>query len=55
MNQRQILFEQAKPDFQLVECAPYPPDLAPSDQELFPKLKERLRGKRFPSDNEILL
>ena len=33
---------------------PYSPDLAPSDFWLFPNLKMPLRGKRFPSDNELI-
>jgi histone-lysine N-methyltransferase SETMAR len=32
---------------------PYSPNLAPSDFHLFPKLKERLRGQNFGSDEEV--
>lgn len=32
---------------------PYSPDLAPSDYQLFPKLKEQLSGQRFRSDKEV--
>lgn len=33
----------------------YSPDLAPSDYFLFKHLKKHLRGKRFSSDNEVIL
>ncbi|KZC14776.1 Histone-lysine N-methyltransferase SETMAR [Dufourea novaeangliae] len=32
---------------------PYPPDLAPADYFLFPKLKYPLKGKRFHTIDEI--
>ena len=41
--------------FELLNYPPYSPDLAPSNNRLFPKLKEHLRGKKFPSDNEVIL
>jgi hypothetical protein len=31
----------------------YSPDLATSDFDIFPKLKEHLRGHHFLSDNEL--
>jgi len=31
----------------------YSPDLAPCDYHLFPKLKERLAGRRFSDDDEV--
>lgn len=37
----------------LVEHAPYSPDLAPSDFHLFPKLKQHLGGQRFETDEEL--
>jgi histone-lysine N-methyltransferase SETMAR len=39
--------------FQLLPHAPYSPDLAPSDEFLFPNLKKWLGGKRF-ADNEAV-
>lgn len=41
--------------FELLDHPPYSPDLAPSDYRLFPKLKEHLRGKKFSSDNEVMM
>ena len=41
--------------FELLDHPPYSPDLAPSDYRLFPKLKEHLHGKKFSSDNEVML
>ena len=41
--------------FELLDHPPYSPDLAPSYYRLFPKLKERLHGKKFSSDNEVML
>jgi histone-lysine N-methyltransferase SETMAR len=40
---------------QLMSHPPYSPDLAPCDFWLFPKLKERLRGRRFESEDELKL
>ncbi|CAK1592430.1 unnamed protein product [Parnassius mnemosyne] len=40
--------------FELLEHPPYSPDLAPSDFYLFPRLKERLRGKKFEDDIEVM-
>lgn len=40
--------------FELLEHPPYSPDLAPSDFYLFPRLKERLRGKKFEDDSEVM-
>lgn len=39
--------------FELINHAPYSPDLAPSDFHLFPKMKEDLRGVRFASDEDV--
>ncbi len=39
---------------QLVTHPPYSPDLAPCDFYLFPKIKERLRGKRFDSAEDAV-
>jgi histone-lysine N-methyltransferase SETMAR len=39
--------------WELLECAPYSPDLAPSDSHLFSPLKNRLGGKRFAYDQEV--
>ena len=38
----------------LVDHPPYSPDLAPCDFELFPKVKEQLRGRRFGSAEEAV-
>ncbi len=40
---------------QLVTHPPYSPDLAPCDFFLFPKMKERLRGKQFQTPEEAVL
>ena len=40
--------------YELLPHPPYSPDLAPSDYFLFPKLKKRLGGKRFYSNDEII-
>ena len=40
--------------FELVDHPPYSPDLALSDFNLFPRLKEHLRGKTFEDDSEVL-
>jgi transposase len=37
----------------VVEQPAYSPDLAPSDLFLFPKLKEKLRGRHFDDIDEI--
>ncbi|MEW8547188.1 MAG: hypothetical protein AB2693_27060, partial [Candidatus Thiodiazotropha sp.] len=36
-----------------IEHPPYSPDLAPNDFFLFPTLKEKMRGKRFGSTDEL--
>ena len=41
--------------FKFLDHPPYSPDLALSNYRLFPKLKEHLRGKKFSSDNEVML
>ena len=38
--------------FQLVEHLLYFPDLAPSDYNLFPKMKKELSGHCFPSNDD---
>ncbi|CAK1592554.1 unnamed protein product [Parnassius mnemosyne] len=40
--------------FELLEHPPYSSDLAPSDFYLFPRLKERLRGKKFEDDSKVM-
>jgi histone-lysine N-methyltransferase SETMAR len=40
--------------FELLEHAPYSPDLAPCDFYLFPKLKEALRGVHYSTDSELM-
>ncbi|XP_045451016.1 histone-lysine N-methyltransferase SETMAR-like [Melitaea cinxia] len=40
--------------FELLEHPPYSPDPAPSDFYLFPRLKERLPGKKFEDDSEVM-
>lgn len=39
--------------FEPIRHPPYSPDLAPSDYFLFPNLKKILRGKRFPSLEDL--
>uniref|UniRef100_UPI00358DDAE3 zinc finger CCCH domain-containing protein 10 isoform X2 n=1 Tax=Myxine glutinosa TaxID=7769 RepID=UPI00358DDAE3 len=41
--------------FEPVPFPPHSPDLTPSDYFLFPMLKSHLRGKRFGSDEEVIL
>ena len=41
--------------FELLDHPLYSPDLAPSDYRLLPKLKENLHGKKFSSNNEVML
>ena len=40
--------------FKLIENPPYPPDLAPSDFHLFPKLKTAISGTHFQSDDDAI-
>ncbi|UYV84691.1 hypothetical protein LAZ67_X003114 [Cordylochernes scorpioides] len=40
--------------FELLPHAPYSPDLAPSDMNLFPHLKKSLSGIHFRSDEEVI-
>jgi hypothetical protein len=37
----------------IVPHPPYSPDLAPCDFALFPKLKMKLKGRRFETDSDI--
>ena len=39
-------------DIKTVSRPPYSPDLAPCDFELFPKLKEKIRGCRYETIEE---
>lgn len=39
--------------FEILDHAPYSPDLAPSDFYLFPRLKEHLRVTKFEDDEEV--
>ena len=41
--------------YQLLPHPPYSPYLAPSDYYLFPKLKRWLQGKRFYTNEEVIL
>ncbi|KYB24575.1 Mariner Mos1 transposase-like Protein [Tribolium castaneum] len=41
--------------FELVPHAPYSPDLAPSDFNLFPNLKKFHAGKKYGSDSEVIV
>ena len=43
----------AKNETTVVPQPPYPPDLAPADFFLFPKLKSTLKGRRFDTFDEI--
>ena len=40
--------------FQCLDHPPYSPDLAPSDYNLFPELKEQLKGRHFSPDGEVI-
>ena len=40
-------------DVKTVTHPPYRPDLAPCDFWLFPKLKEKLRGSRYETTEEM--
>jgi len=40
--------------FQCLDHPPYPPDLAPSDYHLFPRLTKQLKGCHFLSDMEVI-
>ena len=39
----------------LLPHPPYSPDLAPSDNYLFADLKRMLKGKRYSSDEEVIV
>ena len=39
--------------FEEMHHPPYSPDLAPSDYNLFPNLKQHLRGQIFSTDDEL--
>ena len=41
-------------DFQCLDHSPYSPDLAPSDYNLFPRVKKQLKGRYFSSDAEVI-
>jgi len=40
--------------FHWLDHSPYSPDLTPSDYRLFPGLKNKLKGRRFSSDAEVI-
>jgi histone-lysine N-methyltransferase SETMAR len=40
--------------FQYLDHPPYSPDLVPSDYQLFPGLKEQLKGRHFSSDAAVV-
>jgi histone-lysine N-methyltransferase SETMAR len=40
--------------FEILPHTPYSPDLAPSDFYLFPKLKTKLCGRRFGSNESVI-
>jgi len=40
--------------FHCLDRTPYSPDLAPSDYDLFPRLKKQLKGRHFSSDAEVI-
>jgi len=44
----------ARLGFQCLEHPPYSPDLAPKDYHLFPGMKQRLNGRHFSSDVEVI-
>ena len=39
--------------WEMLPHAPYSPDMSPPDYDLFPKLKQRMRGRRFPCLEEL--
>lgn len=41
--------------FRILPHPPYSPDLAPSDFFLFPRLKMDLRGRKFSTDDDVIL
>jgi histone-lysine N-methyltransferase SETMAR len=43
----------SKYEWEVLPHAPYSPDMSPSDFDLFPKLKEPIRGHRFSSLEEV--
>lgn len=42
-----------KKKFSLLSHPPYSPDLAPCDFHLFPKLKEKLRGRKYSTERQL--
>lgn len=40
-------------EFQVVEHAPYSPDMAPMDFRVFPVVKSALKGRKFDSFHEL--
>jgi histone-lysine N-methyltransferase SETMAR len=40
--------------FEILEHPPYSPDLAPSDYYLFPKLKKKLSGRQFETNDDVI-
>ena len=46
--------ETGLPGFQCLDHPPYPPDLAPSDYNLFRGLKKQLKARHFLSDTEVI-
>jgi len=40
--------------FHCIDHPPYFPDLAPSDYDLFPGLKKKMKGPHFSSDTEVI-
>ncbi|UYV77390.1 hypothetical protein LAZ67_15000825 [Cordylochernes scorpioides] len=49
-----VLTYLAKQGIQILQQPPYPPDLAPNDFILFPKLKMALKGRRFDTRECII-
>ena len=43
----------SKYEWEVLPHAPYTPDMSPPDFDLFPKLKEPMRGHRFSSLEEV--
>jgi len=43
----------SKYEWEVLTHAPYSPDMSPPDFDLFPKLKEPMRGHRFSSLEEV--
>jgi transposase len=51
--QKVVTYLLIKYEWEVLPHAPYSPDMSPPDFDLFHKLKEPMRGHRFPSLEEV--